>query len=62
MWEAERKRLSRPLSDQEKKRALAALDAAEQFAATMRQRRGGQLFSDSTEIIREMRQERSDEL
>jgi len=60
--EQERGRLSRPLTKQEQKKALAALEAAEQFSAELRQRRGGQLFSDSAEIVREMREERTREL
>ncbi len=60
--EKERERLSRPLTKEEQKKALAALEAAEQFSAEMRKRRGGRLFSDSTEIVREMREERTREL
>lgn len=57
-----RERLSRPLTKQEKAKALAALEAAREFSAQMRERQGGQLFSDSTEIIREMREERTRQL
>jgi excisionase family DNA binding protein len=62
MLDVERQRLSRPLTQPEQERALAALDAAENFSAELRQRQGGQLFSDSTEIIREMREERTRQL
>ncbi len=60
--EKERQRLSRPLTKEEQKKALAALEAAEQFSAELRKRQGGQLFSDSAEIVREMREERTREL
>ena len=60
--EKERERLSRPLSTEEQRKALAALEAAEQFSAELRKRQGGQLFSDSAEIVREMRKERTREL
>ena len=60
--EKERERLRRPLTPEEQRRALAALAAAQRFAAEMRERNGGQLFSDSAELIREMREERSREL
>ena len=56
-WELER--LSRPLTKQEQKKALAALEAARQLKAQMAERYGGKSFSDSAEIIREMREERS---
>lgn len=60
--EKEREWLSRPFTKQEQEKALAALDAAEQFSAEMRSRRDGQLFSDSAGIVREMRDERTREL
>ena len=60
--EKERERLSRPLTKQEQKQALAALEAARQLRAQMLERRGGKPFSDSTEIVREMREERTREL
>lgn len=62
MSKQELERLSRPLTKQEQKKALGALEAAERFSATLRTRQGGQLFSDSAEIIREMREERTREL
>jgi hypothetical protein len=62
MLDVERQRLSRPLTQPEQEKALAALDAAEKFSAELRQRQGGQLFSDSTEIIQEMREERTRQL
>ena len=55
----ERERLSRPLSKQEQKKALAALEAAEQFSAQLRERRGGGLYPDSAEIVRKMREGRT---
>jgi excisionase family DNA binding protein len=60
--EKERERLSRPLTEEERRKGLAALEAAQQFSAEMRRRRGGQLFSDSAEIVREMREERTRQL
>ena len=51
--------LSRPLTKQEREKGLAALEAARQLSAEMLRRRGGVPFSDSTEIIREMREERA---
>lgn len=49
----------RPLSPEEKQRALAALEAAQQFQTELLAKRGGVPFEDSTELIREMREERS---
>ncbi|MBI4317288.1 MAG: helix-turn-helix domain-containing protein [Chloroflexi bacterium] len=60
--EKERERLSRPLTVEERRKALVALEAAERFSAELRRRRGGELFSDSAEIVREMREERAREL
>lgn len=60
--EKERERLSRPLSKDEQKKALAALEAAEEFSAQLRERRGGRLYPDSAETIRKMRQDRTREL
>jgi len=60
--EKERERLSRPLTKEEQRKALAALEAAQRFAAELRKRHGDQLFSDSAEIVREMREERTREL
>lgn len=60
--EKDRERLSRPLTKEEQKKALAALEAARQFSAELRRRQGGQRFSDSAEIVREMREERTREL
>jgi excisionase family DNA binding protein len=60
--ERQRERLGRPLSTQEQKKALAVLEAAERFSTRLRERRGGELFSDSAEILRGMRDERSQEL
>ncbi len=60
--EKARERLSRPLTKEEQTKGLAALEAARQFKARMLDRRGGKPFSDSVEIIREMREERTREL
>jgi hypothetical protein len=60
--ETERERLSRPMTKQEQQKALAALEAARQLKAQMLKRYGGQFFSDSAEIVREMREERTREL
>ena len=61
-WEKERERLAMPLTEEEKKQGLAALESAKRLRAEMVKRRGGKLFSDSTEIIREMREERTRQL
>lgn len=60
--EREREWLSRPLTRHEQERALAALELAREFKAEMLKRRGGELFPDSAEIVREMREERTREL
>jgi hypothetical protein len=41
---------------------MAALDAAQKFAAKLQEQRDGQLFPDSAEIIRELREERGRQL
>ena len=61
-WARERQRLSRPLTDAERDKALAAFEAAQRQAKEWRERSGGQLFSDSVEIIHEMREERTKQL
>jgi excisionase family DNA binding protein len=43
-------------------RALAAMDRAERHAKELLAARGGELFSNSTDIIHEMREERTREL
>ncbi|MCC7104510.1 MAG: helix-turn-helix domain-containing protein [Chloroflexi bacterium] len=62
MLEKERARLSRPLTQREKDQALAALDAARQFKHDLLARRGNKPFPDSTDLIRAMREERTDTL
>ena len=57
-----RQRLSRPLTEEEKQAAMAAFAAGDRLNSEMLEKRGGQLFSDSVEIIREMREERSNAL
>lgn len=59
MLHAERARLSRPLTKEERQRALAALESAKKLAAELRECQDGQLYPDSAEIIGEMRDERS---
>jgi excisionase family DNA binding protein len=61
-WQRERERLARPLTESEKRRGLAAMDAARAFRQELLKRRGGVHFSDSTEIVREMREQRTREL
>ena len=53
--EKERERLSRPLTEAEKQQALAALESARRFKAELLASRGGEPFSDSVEIMRQMR-------
>ena len=55
--EKERDRLRRPLTKEEQKQALAAIESARQLKAQMLERHGGKLFSDSAEIVREMREQ-----
>src|SRR5437773_11303975 len=57
MVAAERNRLKRPLSEAERQAAAAALQAARVLRAETLERRDGHLFSDSTELIRQMREE-----
>lgn len=52
----------RRLSELEKRRALAALDVIEQHAKEIVAKRGIERFSDSTEILYELRDERSKQL
>jgi len=58
----ERERLSRPLTEAERQQALAALKAAERLRAEMLAQRGGKPFSDSAEILNELRDQRSRDL
>jgi excisionase family DNA binding protein len=58
----DRAELGQPLTDEERHRALAALEAARELKVRMRERHGEQLFPDSTEIVRAMREERTREL
>ncbi|HEY7060488.1 MAG TPA: helix-turn-helix domain-containing protein [Chloroflexota bacterium] len=51
----------RPLTPEEKERALAAMETARQLAAEIRARRGGKLFSPSWAILNESRDARSRE-
>ncbi len=62
MRQGEREQLSRPLTEEEKQRALAALEAAKHFKARLLARRGGIPFSDSTELIHQAREERTEQL
>lgn len=61
MLRKEQERLSRPLTRQEQQAALAALDAARELKARLLERRGGQPFSNSVELIHAMRDERTRE-
>ena len=60
--EQDRQRLPRPLSDEERNKALDAFETAQRFAEELSRRSGGQLFPDSVEIIRDMREERTKQL
>lgn len=60
--EKERARLSRPLTQREKDQALAALEAARQFKQGLLAHRDDEPFPDSTDLIREMREERTHKL
>jgi hypothetical protein len=63
MLEQERERLSRPLSQEEKERALAALDAVEQLGKEILTRHGVERFTpSSTELLHESRDERTRQL
>lgn len=52
----------RRVTDGEVKRGLAALAQARLFTAQMQQRRGGQLLPSSADLIRQEREERSNQL
>ena len=52
----------RPLTDEERDRALAALEALARLRAQMLEERGGVLFPPSEDLIREAREERSRQL
>jgi excisionase family DNA binding protein len=56
------KLVPRHLTADEQQQAFAAIEGARKLQAEIREERGGQLFPDSTELIREMREERSAEL
>ena len=60
--ERERQHLSCPMTGDEQRQALAALDAAEQFSRRLREQQMGQLFPDSAEGIRQMRESRTKRL
>lgn len=62
MWQNERERLARPLTKQEQERAVSALRAAKTLKAEMLESRGGKRFSDSSDLIRQMREERNQQL
>src|SRR5438105_305545 len=52
----------RPLTEEEKRQALEAAKAAEEFSQELLARRGGQLFDESWPMINESRDERSRQL
>lgn len=54
--------LDRPLTDEERERGLAALEAMATLSARMLAERRGILFSPSEDLIREAREERTREL
>lgn len=62
MFQKERDRLLQPLTKQEQEKALAILESAKRLRQEMVDKREGELFSDSAELIQQMRQERSDQL
>ncbi len=51
--------LPTPLTEEEREDALSALEEARRLRSEMLAQRGGKLFSDSSELIEEMRKERS---
>ncbi len=52
----------RPLTDDQQQQALAALQAAQEFRATLLAKRGGMPFDESWPLIRAAREERSEQL
>jgi excisionase family DNA binding protein len=52
----------RPLTREEQQRGLQALEELRRMRAADLERRGGKLYPDSTELIRQMRRERTREL
>jgi excisionase family DNA binding protein len=52
----------RPLTAEEKRRALKAFEAAQRVGDEMLARRKGRRFSESVDIIRDMREERARQL
>jgi excisionase family DNA binding protein len=52
----------RPLSDKEQQQLFAAVEAARRHQAELLAQRRGEPFADSTEVIREAREERTREL
>ncbi len=51
-----------PLTSKERKQLARAIEGAKRLQARLLERRSGELFSSSTDIIHEMREERSREL
>lgn len=54
--------LPRSLTEEERKEALAALEAARRLRNQMLAQRGGKLFSDSSKLIEQMRKQRGHHL
>lgn len=54
--------LRRPLTDEEVRRRLEAADRAQEFLEQMRARRNGRVLSPSWPIIRQARDERSEQI
>ena len=62
LLEQERERLSRPLSKEERKRALAVLEAAERLENELEPLGEEQSRLDSSELLHESREERTRQL
>lgn len=60
--DAARDRGVRCLSEEEQRRAFAAIEGARKLQAEMLKARGGRRLPNSAELIREMREERTREL
>ena len=52
----------RPLTEEGKRQALAAVEDARRAQAAMLQSRGGKLFSSSSELLNEAREQRTEQL
>jgi len=52
----------KPLTGEEKRTALQALEEAKRLRTKMLAKRGGKVFADSAQILREIREERTAQL